>query len=151
MHSNHLNYGAGIGYDTIKFHGFNLDINLGYAVTHESYDDSKVQGPDYSIYLSKEFDDTWAAYTGYRYSKRNKVNSVFSYGLDDYSKKVVGGVSYRVDERNRLAVGVEYNADAKKFGDVDYYWFHDMHCAQLILCYRSEPNKWKVKLEFTPW
>ena len=39
------------------------------------------------------------------------------------------------------------NAVWRKFA---YYWFHDMHCSQLILHYEGRDNTWKVKWRFLP-
>ena len=35
--------------------------------------------------------------------------------------------------------------------DVDYYWFHDLHCSQLILRYRPKRHQWHVDWQFLPW
>ena len=60
-------------------------------------------------------------------------------------------MSYRIDEHNRIGVGTKYAVEPRRWTDVDYYWFHDLHCSQIILRYRSEQDSWKVKWEFTPW
>ena len=60
-------------------------------------------------------------------------------------------MSYRIDKNNRIAVGAKYASGPREWTDVDYYWFHDLHCSQIILRYRSKQNSWKVKWEFTPW
>ena len=151
IHSNHGYYGFGIGYDPIKFHRYTLYLGTGYGITRESYNDSRVAGMTLDMVLVKDINERWAAYTGYHYSKRNTANSLFDYGTDDYSKKLESGFSYRVDDRNRLVLGTRYDLDNNRWRNIDYYWYHDMHCAQLVLRYKSRQNTWGIRWQFTPW
>ena len=151
IHSNHWQYGISVVHDTISFRGFRIDLATGYSVTRESYDGSRVQGFDASAYLTKSFNDRFAAYVGAVYTQKSKQKSLFDYDQEDYSKVLQAGLSYRLNERNRIAVGTKYAVEPHKWTDVDYYWFHDLHCSQIILRYRSKQDSWKVKWEFTPW
>ena len=120
-------------------------------MTRESYNRSRVQGMNASVFLTKEFNDRLAAYVGYVYTKSSKQNALFDFDQEDYSKVLQTGVSVRLDERNRIAVGGKYAHEPRAWTDVDYYWFHDMHCSQIILRYRSKQDAWKVKWEFVAW
>ena len=151
IHSNHWQYGITAAHDTIPFHGFGLDLAAGYSITRESYNHSRVQGFNASAYLTKKFNDRFAAYIGGVYTKSTKQNALFAFDQEDYAKVLLMGMSYRLDERNRIGVGTKYAMDPHKWTDVDYYWFHDLHCSQIILRYRSEQDSWKIKWEFTPW
>ena len=151
IHSNHWQYGISIAHDTIRLHGFLLDLGAGYSVTRESYDGSRVQGANASAFLTKSFNERFAAYIGGTYTKTSKQNALFDFDQEDYSKVLQTGLSYRLDAHNRIAVGTKYAIDPDRWTDVDYYWFHDLHCSQIILRYRAERNAWKVKWEFTPW
>ena len=151
VHSNHGSYGAGLGYDPIRFHRNTLYLHTGYDITRESYDDSRVAGMSADIVLTRDFDDRWAAYAGYHYSKKNEENSLFSFDTDDYSKKAEGGFSYRIDAINRVAVGTRYDLDHSKWRNIDYYWYHDLHCSQIILRYKSKENHVSLRWQFTPW
>ena len=151
IHSNHWKYGVSVAHDTIHFHGYRIDLAGGYSITRESYDGSRVQGFNASAYLTKPFNERFAAYIGALYSKSTKENSLFDFDQEDHSKILLAGLSYRLDERNRFAVGTKYAVEPKEWTDVDYYWFHDLHCSQIILRYRSKQDSWKVKWEFTPW
>lgn len=151
IHSNHWQYGISAAHDTIPFHGYNLDLAAGYSITRESYDHSRVQGFNASAYLTKKFNDRFAAYVGGIYTKSTKQNALFYFDQEDYSKVLQAGLSYRLDERNRIGIGTKYAVDPHHWTDVDYYWFHDLHCSQIILRYRSKQDSWKVKWEFTPW
>ena len=53
--------------------------------------------------------------------------------------------------RDRFAFGQSMDMQERRVKDIDYYWFHDMHCAQLILRYRAKRDSWQVRCEFTPW
>jgi len=151
IHSNHWKYGISLAHDTIRFHGFELDIAGGYSITRESYDRSRVQGLNASVFLTKEFNDRFAAYVGGIYTKSSKENALFDFDQEDYSKVLQAGFSYRIDKLNRIAVGSKYAVGPNEWTDIDYYWFHDLHCSQIILRYRSKQDSWKIKWEFTPW
>lgn len=151
IHSNHTEYGYGLGYDPIKFHRYTLYMHISHGKTKESYDDSQVTGLSSDIVLTKDFDERWAAYTGYHYSKKDRANSLFSYDTDDYSKKLESGFSYRLDAHNRLVIGTKYSLDKSEWKDIDYYWYHDLHCSEVILRYRSKQNHWNIRWQFTPW
>ena len=151
VHSNHGEYGASLGYDPIRFHRYTLYLKTGYSITRESYGNTRVSGMSGDAVLTKDFNDRWAAYAGYHYSKKNQENSLFAFDNDNYSKKLEGGFSYRIDDLNRIAVGTKYDLDHKKWKNIDYYWYHDLHCSQLILRYKSKENKWNIRWQFTPW
>ena len=151
VHSNHGEYGVSLGYDPIRFHRYTLYLKTGYSITRESYNDSRVSGISGDAVLTKDFNERWAAYAGYHYSKKNRNNTLFDYDTDDYSKKLEGGFSYRIDDLNRIAVGTKYDLDHSKWKNIDYYWYHDLHCSQVILRYKSRENKWNIRWQFTPW
>ena len=69
---------------------------------------------------------------------------------DDYSRKFEAGFSYRIDENNRVAFGSKYDVDNQSWRKFDYYWFHDMHCSQVIFHYEGRDKTWKVKWRFLP-
>ena len=50
-----------------------------------------------------------------------------------------------------LQFGVKINADNHKVEDVDYYWYHDLHCSQAVLRWRGKRRKLEVHWEFVPW
>jgi len=151
VHSTHTYGGVRLSYDPIKWSRNTLYLGTGYDMTHESYDDSNVHGARFDAVLTRDIDLRWAAYVGYHYSKKNEENSLFNYDTDDFSKKAEGGFSYRVDDNNRLVVGTRYDLDHSEWNHVDYYWYHSMHCAELVLRYKSMDNSWNVRLQFTPW
>lgn len=151
IHSNHSYYSATLGYDPIKFSRYTLYLSLGYNITRESYDNSRVAGIKADAVLTKDFDERWAAYAGYHYSRKDAASSLFNFGTDDYRRKLEGGFSYRVDEKNRLAVGTKYDLDHGKWKNIDYYWYHDMHCAESIVRYKSLHNQISIRFQFTPW
>lgn len=151
IHSTHWKYGVGINHDPIRFHRYALYLGTAYNTTRESYDHSKVKGWDFDSTLTKHFNDRWDAYTGYHYSKQNSENSLFDYDTDDFSKKWVGGFSYRFSDKDRFMVGTKYDMDNSEWDRIDYYWFHDLHCSEMILRYKSMTNSWHVEWDFMPW
>ena len=101
-----------------------LFLSTGYSITQESYDKSQVNGLSYDATLLKNFNDRWAGFAGYHYTYNNSKNSLFNYNLDDYSRKFETGLSYRIDDKNRIVAGVNYDMEGKILKDVDYFWYH---------------------------
>ena len=151
LESTHQVYSVGLSHAPITWDRWTLTLSGGYDVTKESEDDSIVRGVWTDVGLLRDFDSRWAGYLAYAYNRNNTRNSLFDFDLDDYSAKVEGGVSYVVTPRDRLMTAMEWDADRGRMHDIDYYWFHDLHCAQFIVRYRSKQNTWKVQWQFTPW
>lgn len=152
IESNHQVYTIGFSREAVVFpNRWYFTPSFGYSITKESYDDSTVRGMWVDAALLHEFDNRWAGYVAYAYRKQTSENSIFDYDLDDYNQKWQAGVSYRMTDRDRFVAACEWDAQHGQMNDVDYYWYHDMHCAQLILRYRSKQNTWKVQWQFTPW
>ncbi|MBR6709936.1 MAG: LPS-assembly protein LptD, partial [Selenomonadaceae bacterium] len=149
--STHQKYEIGLGRDPIIFHGWLLFLHTSYTITKESANRSTVRGMNYDAVLGKDFDQKWAGYFGYHFTKNNTKNSLFRYGLDDYSKKLMTGLSYRMDKLDRFVVGLSYDTDNMKLKDVDYYWYRDIHCSQLVLRYRAKRKQWQIGWQFIPW
>lgn len=151
--STHTKYGVSLSHDTIYLGSRKVRLNLGvgYSIINESYNHSRVDGFNYNGILVDEMDDNFALYAGYYYSHSTVQNSLFNYDASDYSTKGVAGVSLGITPRDRLVVGTEFNLKDNVLKDVDYYWFHDMHCVQMILRYRDRRDQWHVTFQFTPW
>lgn len=126
-------------------------VGAGYQITKETYDDSTRKGYDWEMGLLKEFDPKYAAYLIYKYSVVNTDNALFRYNVNDVGRAIKTGLSYRMTKRDRFIVGVQYDEGRRTVRDVDYYWFHDMHCSQFIVRYRAKRSSWQFRLDFTPW
>lgn len=154
--STHQEYEFKLYHDPINIKKYFLVLDTGYKITK---DDAKnvpngkttVRGFNYNALLGREFDERTAAYIGYSYDKNNSRNSLFDFDLDDYSRKFQAGVSYWLTPKDRVVVGVKWNADNHNVEDVDYYWYHDLHCSQAILRWRGKRKKLEVRWEFVPW
>ena len=150
VRSTHNKYAFSLSYDPIVFDGWRLYLSTSYEVTHESYNDSKYSGFNYDIVTIKDFNDRWSGYGAYRYQKNTTDVSPFNFDNDSYSRKFEAGFSYRIDDNNRVAFGSKYDLEDNSWRKLDYYWFHDMHCSQVILHYESRDKTWKVKWRFLP-
>ena len=150
--STHSKYTLGLAHDMIVFDpSWYLFLGTSFSVTRESANDSTVRGWNVDTTLLKYFDDTWAAYLGYYYASSNKENALFAYGLRSYDRKMETGLSYRMDDKNRFVVGFAFDLTSRRLRDIDYYWFHDIHCSQLVLRYRAKRREWQAHWEFIPW
>lgn len=148
----HKKYYASLRRDPIDFGGnLRLYTDMQYSITKESYNHSQVSGISYSGVFVKDFNDRFSIFTGYHYTENTKANSLFNYDAEDYAKKWESGFSYRIDDRNRIVIGENYDIDSKTIKDVDYYWYHDVHCAQMILRYRAKRDQISLHFAFTPW
>lgn len=151
IRSTHQIYNFAFSRDMVMFHHWRITQSYGFSITKDGYNDSQLKGLTFDIGAAREINPRWACYTAVSYRKQNKENSLFDYGLDDYSEKLEGGLSYRINDRDRVAVGLGYDLEDGKLEDEDFYWFHDMHCAQMIVCYRERSSTWHMSLQFTPW
>ncbi len=154
----------GLYHDPIWLGKYILFLGTSYKITE---DDPKgiykprgkntVRGMNYDAVLGRQFDDRLAAFVGYHFSKNNSQNSLFKYDLDDYSQKLETGISYQLTHNDRFVVGWKFNTGSGKLEDTDYFWYHDLHCSQVILRYRAkhqnhkDGNRFEVHWEFLPW
>jgi len=133
-----------------------LMLNVGYRITKDNaknvpQGETTVKGFNGSVMVGREFNERLAAFAGYAYNKNNATNSLFDFDTDDYSRKVQAGVSYFLTPKDRVVVGIKWDADNHKLDDIDYYWYHDLHCSQAVLRWRGKRKKLEVHWEFTPW
>lgn len=133
-----------------------LMLNVGYRITKDNaknvrQGETTVKGFNGSVLLGREFSERLAGFVGYAYNKNNATNSLFNFDTDDYSRKVQAGVSYYLTPKDRVVVGMKWDADNHKLDDIDYYWFHDLHCSQAVLRWRGKRKKLEVHWEFIPW
>lgn len=155
--SNHNYIGLTLSRDPIFLGGgWYISPSITYSITKESYDHSTVKGLSWGISTVKEFDSRWAMYATYSYNKNNTKNNLFSYDLESFARKFTTGVSFRASDKDRFVIGVAYDLDNGEFNfsKMDYYWFHDLHCSQLIIQYkhyRNEKDAIKFQWQFTPW
>ncbi|MBR1397524.1 MAG: LPS-assembly protein LptD [Selenomonadaceae bacterium] len=149
--STHQKYEVGFDRDPINIHKYLLFLHTGYSITRESADNSTVKGLNYSALLFREYNERFAAFTRYSYNKNTSKNSLFDFDNDDYSRKFTTGLSYRLDDKNRIVIGADFDTDRGSLEDLDYYWFHDLHCSQIIMRYREKRDKFEARWQFTPW
>ena len=154
--STHQEYELKFIHDPIFLDKYMLFLNTGYKITKDNAKnvpngETTVRGFNYSVMLGREFNERFAAYAGYSYNKNNAKNSVFDFDLDDYSRKFQAGVSYKLTDKDRVVIGGKWNIDKNRFEDIDYYWYHDLHCSQTVLRWRGKRRKLEVHWEFVPW
>ncbi len=128
---------------------FRLFPSMGYRLVYEDYDDSNYNSLYYDVTLLGEFNDKLVGYAGYHYSRVSAENTLFKYGLEDYSKKVSAGLSYSIDDKNRIVVATGFDAsDNLLLRDLDYYWYHDWHCVETEVKYEQKKDKWSIHFNF---
>ena len=157
--STHQKFEVGLTHDPIVFDDkYYLFLSTSYTWTHDNVDvpadrgNTTVKGMNYDVKLAREFDDRFAAFVGYNYTKNNSENSLYEYdNPDSYSSKFVAGVSYKLTEKDRFVIGVKYNTELGSLEDVDYYWYRDLHCSTAVLRWRAKRKKVEVHWQFTPW
>ena len=152
----HEEYEAKLYHDPIYMGNFMLLLETGYKITRDDAKDislgkTTVRGFNYKALLGTEISDRLATYVSYEYNKNNTKNSLFEFDNDDFSRKLQAGFSYVLTKTDRIALGAKWDLDRKKIEDVDYYWYHDLHCSQVIFRWRDKRKKLEVRWEFTPW
>ena len=128
-----------------------MNASVGYTINREGYDHSKSKGYSWSTSLIHEMGPYLTGYLGYSYSAVNVKSSLFDYDLQSYARQLNGGLSLQFTDKDRIVCGFERDMQAKSTEDIDWYWFHDMHCAEMILRYRARRDQWTATLQFTPW
>lgn len=150
--STHRNYSVTLSRHTITMGpSWRLNANVGYSVTKESYNRSTSKGFSYNATLFHDMGPYVTAYAGYHYSAVTVANSLFNYNAEDYARRLDYGISVALTPRDRIVFGQERDMEARTVRDIDYYWFHDMHCAQFIVRYRAKRESWHMSWAFTPW
>lgn len=155
----HSEYEAGLRHDPILLgKRWLLFLGTGYKITTEDvktsperFGDTTVKGFSYDGTLAREFDDRFAAYVSYQYSKNNSRNSLFDFDMDSYSSKFESGISYRLTDKDRFVVGMKFNAANGDLEDADYFWYRDLHCSTMVVRWRQKRQRWTVHWQFTPW
>lgn len=150
--SMHTKWVAGLTHDPIYF-GDSLWLNLSgdYSVTQESYDDSTVRGWSGSASLIKRCNDDFYVFTKYVYSQSSAEKVLFDYEAENYARALYSGLSYQLTPLDRVVVSTAYDLEANGLKDMDYYWFHDLHCVQVISRYRAKREQFSLRMDFTPW
>ena len=154
--STHQEYELTLSHDPIFVGNCYLFLSTGYKITKDNAKnvpngETTIRGMNYNLLLGREFSERLVAYVAYSYNKNNSKNSVFDFDVDDFSRKFQAGVSYYLTPKDRVVVGVKWDADNRKLDDVDYYWYHDLHCSQAVLRWRGKRKKLEVHWEFVPW
>ena len=154
--STHQEYEFKLTHDPIYLGKYLILLNTSYKITKDNPQkidtgQMTVKGWNYSITVGREINERLAAYIGYSYTKNNSTNSLFDFNTDSYSRKLQGGISYYLTPKDRIVIGVKIDADNHKIDDVDYYWYHDLHCSQAVLRWRGKRKKLEVHWEFIPW
>ena len=154
--STHQEYAFNLYHDAIPMGKYLLFLDAGYRVTKDypknnNSGNRTVRGMNYNVSIGREFDRRFAAYVGFSYNKNNSVNSLFHFDNDDFSRKIQGGISYYITPKDRIVIGVKWDADNHKLDDIDYYWYHDLHCSQTVVRWRGKRKKLEVHWEFIPF
>ena len=155
--STHQRIEAGLSRDPINLGSdYMLYLSASYSITKDNVKKpyrgkTDVRGWNGSARLFKEFDDRFAAFVGYDYSKNNSQNTLYDFDLDSYSSKFLAGVSYRLTDKDRFVVGMKFDTENQSLQDVDYYWFRDLHCSTAVIRWRQKRHKVEARWQFTPW
>ena len=158
--STHQKLEIGLTHDPIVIEDkYYLFLSTSYTLTRDNVHDepkdvgnTSVKGMNYDVKLAREFDDRFAAFIGYKYTKNNSENSLYEYeNSDSFSSKFSAGISYQLTDKDRFVIGLKYNAEEGGLEDVDYYWYRDLHCSTAILRWRAKRKKFEVHWQFTPW
>lgn len=128
---------------------YRLFPSIGYKLVYEDLNKSQYNSLYYDITALGEINDRLVVYGGYHYSRVSQENTLFDFGLNDYSKKVSAGFSYTLGKNDRIVVATGYDASEQlKLRDLDYYWYHDWHCVQTELVYEQKQSRWSIHFNF---
>ncbi|MDO4204662.1 MAG: hypothetical protein Q4D07_09275 [Selenomonadaceae bacterium] len=154
--SMHTEYSVTLTPDAIRFgKKLRMTNSFSYSIIKESYNKSTDKGFGYSSSFLYTPDNDFVIYTGYTHTQRNRESSLFNFDTENYGDTLKWGLSWRVTPKDRFAVGFSKDVKGGHMDKVDYYWFHNFHCLELIFNYRVDhydnDSKYKLKLQFAPW
>ena len=155
--STHQKIELGLARDAINLgNDYMLFLSTSYTITKDNVKKpyngkTSVKGWNGSAKIFKEFDDRFAAFVGYDYSKNNSQNSLYDFDLDSYSSKFLAGVSYRLTDKDRFIIGLKFDTENQSLQDIDYYWYRDLHCSTAVIRWRQKRHKVEARWQFTPW
>ena len=156
VESIHTEYSATLSPDAIKF-GRKLRMNnsIGYSIIKESHGDTTDKGMEYNgNFMYIPYDDL-VFYMGYKHTQRNRQDALFNFDDENYKSLMKWGMSWRVAPKDRFAVGFSKDVRGGRMDKVDYYWFHNFHCLELIfnacIDHYENDHRYKVKMQFAPW
>ena len=156
--STHQEIEASLSHDPIVlWNKYFLFLSTSYKITKDTHVEpvtsgkTTVKGMNYAATLAREFNDRFAAFTSYQYTKNNSQNSLYDFDSDSYSNKFSAGVSYRLTNKDRFVVGLKFDTAHGTLEDTDYYWYRDLHCSTAVLRWRQKRHKFEITWQFTPW
>ena len=155
--STHQEFEIGLAHDAINLNkNYTLFLSTSYKITKDNVKSpwsgkQSVRGLNYGIKLFKEFDDRFAAYAAYDYTKNTSQNSLYDFDNDSYSNRFSTGISYRLTDKDRFVIGLKFDTKDHSLKDVDYYWYRDLHCSTAIIRWRQKRHDWEARWQFTPW
>lgn len=155
--STHQEIEVSLTRDPISFSkNFTLFLNTSYKITKDdekspNHLTQQVNGLNYGAKLLKEFDDKFAAFAAYDYTKNTSQNSLYDFDTDSYSNKFSTGVSCRLTDKDRIVAGFKFDTERGTLEDVDYYWYRDLHCSTAIIRWRQKRDEIEARWQFTPW
>lgn len=144
----HREHKITVTHDPIKFDPkgkMMLFADIGYRFVKESVDQQDYNSLTYNLTGVKTFSPQWNVFAGYHYSQVSTENSLITYGLPSYSKKISTGFTYSPDIKNRFIVDLGFDAnDGMNLRNVKYHWFHDWHSFQTELRYDAKEKNWRL-------
>lgn len=128
---------------------------FGYSIIKESNGDSTDSGFEYNGSFLYTPDNDFVIYAGYKHTQRNYTTALFDYDTENYGSLFKWGLSWRIAPKDRFVVGFSKDVRGGNLNKVDYYWFHNFHCMELIFNYRmnhyNDDHSTRVRLQFAPW
>lgn len=156
INSLHTEYNITLTPDSIPLgKKLRMTNSLGYSIIKESHDESTNSGFEYNGSFLYTPDKNFAVYASYKHTQRNYSTTLFDYDTENYGSLVKWGLSWRVAPKDRFVVGFSKDVIGGNMNKVDYYWFHNFHCMEIILNYRinhyNDDRRTKIILQFAPW
>lgn len=134
------------GHPIILSDTMTLQLGTGFGKTRESYNHQNTNSFSYWALVNNTWTPKLSTWVQYVYTQNNNA-SLFDYGRVDVGRALYTGVTYRIDKLNSVGFVGTYDLNKNNFYDLDYYWYHDVHCWTLTLGYRAKRSQHII--EFT--
>jgi LPS-assembly protein len=114
------------GHPIKVFGNSSLSLGSGVEVIRESHDDSRSAALRYDAVLSTDWTKKWSTYVGYHYTGQN--DALFAFGQPELAREFDSGISYQINEIDKVAYGQPYDMINRRVYERDYFWYHNLQC-----------------------
>ncbi|MBP1763539.1 MAG: lptD 2 [Firmicutes bacterium] len=126
-----------------------LSMGTGWETVMDSYNHSTQSALKMDITLGKIWNSKLFSYIGYHHF--GNTETVFAYNKPDIPQEIDIGFVYKIDRLNSVGVSQRYDIENHRVYDLDFTWYRNLHCWDMIIMYREKRKEIDVDLVTVKW